>query len=238
MSGEDIATGSGARAPRRNPRQGVGGSPVGSTLSIILAVVAVIAGFLILNDLTEEDAASVSGSGSGSSQDLPDDDVTTTTFDSGVTTTAATTTTTTLPLVTEGATVAIANGNTIGGSAGRMTETLRTAGFQMGDPTNATSTIDDSIVYFDTGNTQAEAVANSVARALGGVSVQAAPTPAPTDSGSLGDAGVLVVLGNNQADKTLEQLAEAGGLTTELGSSPPVAGGDVVAPADPATTDG
>ena len=56
--------------------------------------------------------------------------------------------------------------------------------------------------------------------------------PAPTESGSLGDAGVLVVLGNNQADKTLPQLAEAGS-AAELSSAPAVTGGDVVAPADP-----
>ena len=55
---------------------------------------------------------------------------------------------------------------------------------------------------------------------------------------TLGDAGVIVVLGNNQADKSLEQLAEAGGLTTpELGVAPTVAL-DVVAPEEPATTDG
>ena len=47
--------GSGADPPRKTPRQGIGGSPVGSTLSIVLAVVAVVAGFLILRNITDDD---------------------------------------------------------------------------------------------------------------------------------------------------------------------------------------
>ncbi len=58
MSNEEGVTGSGVGATRRSPRQGVGGSPVGSTLSIVLAVVAVIAGFLILRNLTADDSSS------------------------------------------------------------------------------------------------------------------------------------------------------------------------------------
>lgn len=230
MSNEDVAVGGGAA--RRNPRQGVGGSPVGSTLSIVLAVVAVVAGFLILRDLTKQDSSAV---GSSDPSELVDGSGgVTTTIDVGVTTTEVPTTTTTVALVTEGATVVVANGNTVGGSAGRMSETLGSAGYNMGTPVNAGQTIDDSIVYFDPANTSAQAVAESVGRTLGNVSVLTVSTPAPTESGSLGEAGVLVVLGNNQADKTLLQLAEAGGLVTdELGAAPAVAGEDVVAPEIP-----
>ncbi len=240
MSNEEVAVGSGVGATRRSPRQGVGGSPVGSTLSIVLAVVAIIAGFLILRDLTADD----SSSSGGSSDPVVTDVQPTTTFDSGVTTTIEITTTTTVALVTEGATVVVANGNTIGGSAGRMSETLGTAGYNMGTPVNATTNVDDSIVYFDPTNTAAQAVAESVARSLGGVAAQAIPTPAPTDSGSLDGAGVLVVLGDNQADKTLETLAAEAAVATgtaDLGTAPAVAGEDVVAPDEPAAdeaTDG
>ncbi|NND75076.1 MAG: LytR C-terminal domain-containing protein [Ilumatobacter sp.] len=238
MSNDDITTGTGVTpGARRAPRQGVGGSPVGSTLSIVLALVAVVAGFLILRDLTSEDSTA---GGAPTGQNLPDEQNTTTTFDAALPTTIPPTTTTTIVLVTEGATVVVANGNTIGGSAGRMSETLGDAGFQMGSPTNAASTVDDSVVYYDPTNTAAKAVADSVAFVLGGVAVEAVTTPAPTENGSLGDAGVLVVLGNNQADKSLEQLAAEGGLSTPpTGTSPPVAGGDVVAPTtQPPTTDG
>ena len=42
----------------RTPRVDGGGSPVGSTLSIVLAVIAVIAGFLILRAITDDDGDS------------------------------------------------------------------------------------------------------------------------------------------------------------------------------------
>ena len=234
MSNEDVAVGGGAGAARRNPRQGVGGSPVGSTLSIVLAVVAVIAGFLILRNLTQEDS-SVAGSGDPSGQ-VAGADGTTTTIDVGVTTSSeAPATTAPLALVTDGAIVVVANGNTVGGSAGRMSETLGIAGYNMGTPVNAQQTIDESIVYFDPTNPSAQAVAESVGRTLGNVSVLTVSTPAPTENGSLGEAGVLVVLGSNQVDKTLLQLAEAGGSSAELGSAPAVAGSDVIAPTNPPT---
>jgi hypothetical protein len=119
-----------------------------------------------------------------------------------------------------------------------MTETLAGAGFNMADPVNAASNVEESVVYFDPGTAQAEAVANSVARALGGIAVTTVITPAPTTNGTLGDAGVLLVLGNKQADKTLVQLAEAAGVETPAtGTSPVVAGGDVVAPEEPVTTE-
>ena len=226
MSGDDMPVNGGGvtGASRRTPRQGVGGSPVGSTLTIVLAVVAVVVGFLILRNLTDTESAANDG---GVDNSLPADSGPTTTFDSGVTTTIEITTTTTTPLVTEGATVVVANGNTIGGSAGRMSDRLAAAGYNMGTPTNAANNINDSIVYYDPSNTAAQGVAESVARSLGNVPVEPVGTPAPTSSGSLDGAGVVLVLGNNEADKTLEQLAEeagaAGGEST-LGTAPSVAG--------------
>ncbi|RLE22469.1 MAG: hypothetical protein DRJ50_07635, partial [Actinobacteria bacterium] len=198
MTNEDPTAPPAGNQPRRSPRQGLGGSPVGSTLSIVLAVVAVIIGFLILNNITNDGGSSSSSDG-GSSVN-----VTTTTIDTGLTTTTAASTTTT-SLVTEGATVIVANASGVGGSAGRMTDTLALAGFTMGDPTNATSgQLEDSIVYYDPGIAAAQDVADSVAIVMGGMSVEPVPTPPPVDGGSLGDAGVLVMLGTNQADKTLE----------------------------------
>ncbi len=223
MSHDDVAAGAGAgtNAPRRSPRQGSSDSPVGSTLSIVLAVVAVIVGFLILRNLTQTDSSADGDTGSVTPE------VTSTTIDTGLTTTIATTSTTTVPLVTDGATVVVANGNTIGGSAGRMAEELASVGFTMGTSINAIDTLDDSIVYYDTTVASAQQVAESVARVLGGVSVEPLGTPPPVESGSLDGAGVLLVLGNNQADKTLETLAaEAAGSVTDLGAAPTVAGSE------------
>ena len=59
MTNEESASGSGGG---RSARQGSGNSPVGSTLSIVLAVVAVVAGFLILRNITDD-------GGSGSATD-------------------------------------------------------------------------------------------------------------------------------------------------------------------------
>ena len=219
----------------RSSRQGVGGSPVGSTLSIVLAVVAVVIGFLILNNITDDGGSAADPStGSGTATTV------TPTTDPTVTTAPAPSTTE--PLVTEGATVIVANASGIGGSAGRMTDTLELAGFTMGEPTNSTGPqLEDSIVYYDPGIAAAQDVANSVARVMGGISVETVPTPPPVDGGSLGDAGVLVMLGTNQADKTLEEMSgtsapstETTTATTVTGTAPDVSGSTVA----PETTTG
>ncbi len=219
MTNEDPTTPPTGNQPRRSARQGLGGSPVGSTLSIVLAVVAVVIGFLILNNITDDGGSSSSSGGSAA-------DVATTTIDTGLTTTTAPSTTTT-SLVTEGATVIVANASGVGGSAGRMTDTLELAGFTMGDPTNATSgQIEESIVYYDPGIAAAQDVADSVALVMGRLVVETVPTPPPVQGGSLGDAGVLVMLGTNQADKTLAEMVgeEVIEEATVNGTSPDVSG--------------
>ncbi len=220
MSNEE----SGLAATRRTPRQGVGGSPVGSWLTIALAVIAVVAGFLILRNINDDSSGATSpgpaegtDTGGGTGVDgpvvsivLPDQ--------------STTTTTTTIARVTTGASVLVANANTVGGSAGNMTKTLQLAGYTMLDPVNASGpNVTASIVYFDGAQASAEDIANSVARDLGGVEVLPVPTPAPTVNGNLGDAGVLVFLGDDQAGKTIEELS--GSTETEAtgtdGAAPP-----------------
>jgi len=206
MTNEESAVGSG----RRTPRQGIGGSPVGSWLTIALAVIAVLIGFLILRNITDDGDASgndlstqpaddetdAAGSGPAISVDLP--------------TTEATTTTTEMARVTTGASVLVANANTVGGSAGGMTKTLELAGYTTVDPVDASGpNVEESIVYYDPAKAAAQDVANSVAEDLGGLEVLELPTPAPTESGDIGDAGVMVLLGDAQAGKTLEELGGA-----------------------------
>jgi hypothetical protein len=200
-----------ASPPRRSPRQGIGGSPIGSTLSIVLAVVAVVVGFLILRNITDDGGAT----DGGTSTDV--------TVPSTIDSTIAETTTTTVPeLVTQGATVVVANASGVPGSAGRMTTELETAGFTTAQATNATSgPLEQSVVYYDAANAAALDVANSVARVMGGLTVEVVPSPPPIEGGALGDAGVVVMLGTAQADKSLTELAPASVVTP-----PPVAGGD------------
>ena len=198
---------------RRSPRQGVGGSPVGSTLSIVLAVVAVVAGFLILRNITDDGGSTEGGAA-----------VETTVASTVPDTANATTTTTEPPLVTAGATVVVANASGVPGSAGRMTDELVAVGFTTATPTNATTSLEESIVYFDPSIAAAQAVADSVARVMGGLVVEAVPTPVPVDGASLGDAGVLLMLGTAQADKTIAELSTPAAAPTV--TAPPVAGGD------------
>jgi len=229
MTNEESALG----ASRRTPRQGIGGSPVGSWLTIALAVVAVIIGFLILNNITDDggssaDTSSVTAGDAESSTTGPVVSV-------DVPVTEATTTTTTIPRVTTGASVMVANANTVGGSAGNMTKTLELAGYTMVDPVNASGpNVTESIVYYDESQAAALDVANSVALDLGGVEVLVLPTPAPTESGDIGDAGVLVLLGDDQAGKTLEELSGTAADSEEAAEAPDPSDGDVpaTAPAD------
>jgi len=198
MTNDDPNAPVGSSPPRRTPRQGIGGSPVGSTLSIVLAVVAVVAGFLILRNITDDGGSSDGGITTDSTNPVDSTDPVDST----------TTTTTEPPLVFVGATVVVANASGVPGSAGRMSTELAGAGFEMVEATNATSSgLEASIVYYDPSNTAAIDVAGSVARVMGGIAVETVPTPVPVDGASLNGAGVLVMLGTNEADKTVAELA-------------------------------
>jgi len=113
-----------------------------------------------------------------------------------------------------------------------MTDELAAVGFTMATATNATTSLEESIVYFDPGVAASQAVADSVARVMGGLVVEAVPTPVPVDGASLGDAGVLVMLGTAQADKTIAELSTP---ATPTVTAPPVAGGDTTVPAGETT---
>jgi len=106
-------------------------------------------------------------------------------------------------LVVEGATVVVANGNIVGGSAGRMSDQLALAGFEMGTPVDGTTKIEESVVYY-TNNATAEAVAESVAVALGGIDVKPLPATPPIEGEFTDD--VLLLLGNVQADQPITEV--------------------------------
>jgi hypothetical protein len=155
----------------------------------------------------------------GGGDDDADSSTTTTTLAPAAETTstvaAATTTiaTTTVPvvidLVTEGATVVVANSSNINGAAGRMSDRLAIAGFTMGEPTNGSEgQLEITKIYFDPANENAQPVAESVRAALGGGDIQLFEmgVPAPVESGDIGDATIVVSMGNDTADKSLEEL--------------------------------
>jgi hypothetical protein len=228
MSNDEVSpsSGTGPRSgqARKSPRQGVGGSPIGSTLSIVLAVVAVVAGFLILRNITNDN-----GGSSASDVGTPVD-VSTTVDLSLVPTTLAPVETTVPPLVTQGATVLVANASGIPGSAGRMSTSLGAVGFTMAPAGNSTESLQVSTVYYDPSVAAAQAVAESVARSMGNLAFAVVPTPVPVKGGGLNGAGVLVLLGTAQADKTLEELSAAATPPVAV-TAPPVAGATTTTPA-------
>ncbi|MET0143955.1 MAG: LytR C-terminal domain-containing protein [Ilumatobacteraceae bacterium] len=183
----------------------------------MLAVVAVVAGFLILRAITDDDDSGSSitpDSTTAQGGSTPDISLT-----PGVTDPTGTVTTTTVNK--QAATVVVANASGIGGSAGAMSQALQGAGYVTGEPTNTNAEqLTVSVVYY-AADPAAQAVAAAVAADMGGLTTAAMPVPPPI-SGDLGTATVLVMLGTDTANKTLADLqaASAGAV-----APPAVAGG-------------
>lgn len=205
---------------RRGSGKSGGGAPMGSTVSIVIAVVAVVVGFLVLKNINDSDGDSSTGGSpevttpvSGSS-DIADPEATTSVpTEVGPSTTA--------PLNTDATQqVIVANASGQGGAAGRYTTALQGVGFTTGAATDATSQLDVSIVYYLPGG---EGVAASVATAMGapdsGTTAAAMPAVVPI-TGAVMPAGatVLVMLGKDRADKALP--IAAGTTATTLTPSP------------------
>jgi hypothetical protein len=193
---------------------------------------------LILRSINDDDDGDIGEGAIGTT--VPTDDSAAVTTIAGVTTLGGTTTTTEPPLVLDPAvTVVVANASNVNGSAAQMSRALGVVGYTMGEPTNKAASVgqlDATVLYFDAAVPNAEAVAGSVARSLGGVdSISTVAVPAPTESGELGGAGVLVMLGIDKAGKTLDELTGATTAdTTATGeTAPPVAGGSTDSTAAP-----
>jgi hypothetical protein len=108
----------------------------------------------------------------------------------------------------------VTNASRIDGAAGRMSDRLAAVGFTMVEPGNySLGTIETTMIYQDPANPQAMAVAESLKAALGGGDIQIVEmgTPPPVDGGDALGATVLVAMGNDTADKTLDELQ---GITT------------------------
>jgi hypothetical protein len=191
MSSEQSGPATGG-TPRRSA---TGGAPrsKGTVAGAVVAVVAVVLGFVILRNLSSDD-----GGGTASP-------VTTTTVLAPVDTTLPpeTTTTTLAPINKTGYKMVVANASGVGGSAGQLTIALQGQGFIVEPATNSAAErrgLETTVVYYLAGN---EPNATSVARTLGGVCIEPMPTPVPTERATLGEASVLVLLGKDLAGKPL-----------------------------------
>jgi LytR cell envelope-related transcriptional attenuator len=202
----------------RSTRVGDSGSPVGSPLTIVLALIAVVVGFLIFRSIDNSDAGGIESDSATTVQ-------TTATTVAGSPTTAAPATTVAASRVTDGATVIVANASAAGGVATEMTSELESAGYTMAEPTDQAEgdeNLDTSIVYYVETPPTIKAVADSVARDLGGLTVEPMPSPIPVDGGSIGTATVLVMLGNDIAGESIDDL---GGAAAANVQAPAPAGG-------------
>lgn len=194
--------------PSRSGRGGGGAAaPVGSTVAIVVAVVAVVLGFLILRDLRDDDGPSA---GPNTTEPTTPDSA------SATSTTTLVPESTTTTIVTQGAQVVVANASGAAGTAGKWTTALQTRGFSVGEPANAAGAearLDVTKVYVVAGS---EAVAQSVANVLGGLVVEPMPATVPTQSGSIGTATVLVMLGKDIAEKALADVEPGAATTTTV----------------------
>ena len=177
------------RRPSRGPVSR--GSNLNSTMSIVVAAVAVLLGFLILRDIRSD-----SGSGSTATPDQATDETIVTD-----TIPVETTVVVTVPLTAFK--VQIANASKVAGSAGTMTTELQGRGFIVQPAMNSSEVTPKqtaTVVYFLPGFDVQAAMA---AEQLGGVATAAMPAPIPTETGKLGEASVLILLGTDLAGKPL-----------------------------------
>ena len=193
--------------PSRPRRSGSGASPMGSTLAIVIAIAAVVVGFLILKNIRSDDDTSTATT-------LPP----VTTPDSALNTFPVTpieTQPTVFTPQTSGANVLVANASHANGAAGQLTTALQGNQFTMGTPTNGSTKEAVTKIQYLSGDVAAQAVAQSVAALMGVATVEPMPTPVLLgDPATLLDNTVLVLLGDDKAGKTLAQMVEPATTTT------------------------
>lgn len=182
------------------------GSPMGSTAAIVIAIVAVVAGFLILRQIRSDDGGSAATVPDVTTTVPLDPTASTTPVSVGSTLPAVTTTTQFVPVV-DGAIVVVANASTVNGAAGILTTALQGKAYTTVKATNATVKQDATTILYDATDPEALNVANSLSVLLGGPIVQEVPSPAPIEGGVLPEgATVIVMLGSDKANKTLDQM--------------------------------
>jgi len=162
---------------------------------VAVAVLAVLLGFFVLRDLRNDPSSTATDA------ETSEEVATETTLEIiPVETTAP-------PVVLTAFKVQVANASGVSGSAGLLTTELQGKGYIVQPAINKseiTPRQTTTVVYYLLGS---EAPAAQVARELGGVATSPMPTPIPTETGSLGEASVLILLGTDLAGKPLAILS-------------------------------
>ena len=182
-----------------------GAAPMGSTVAIVVTLVALVLGFLILRKVND----------GGDSTTAAKPSVTTappgTTLDPTVTAAPTLPTETTVPpAVTTGTKVQVANASSINGAAAQMSTAIGGKGYDMAEPVSASEKLDVSKVLYNADDPAALPVATSLAVLMGNIEVVAQGVPVPVATGNWAEgSGVVLMLGNDSAGKTLAAIGGA-----------------------------
>ena len=176
-------------------------SPSTGTLGAAVAVVALVLGFLILRDVRSDGGVATGPVGT------PDPNATLApgaTVDPAAPTTLA-------PFSINGFKIQVANASGLAGSAGDMTTKLQDQGYVVQVAMNVAAGTAKRMktgVFYLAG---CEAASQNVAAVLGGnVEVAAMPQPIPVETGTVGEACILVLLGTDLANKPLAGVVGGG----------------------------
>ena len=177
-------------------------SPSTGTLGAAVAVVALVLGFLILRDVRGDGGSSTIspvGTKDPSGTVAPGGSV-----DPSAPTTLA-------PFSINGFKIQVANASGLAGSAGDLTTKLQDQGYVVQVAMNVaagTAKRAKTGVFYLAG---CEAASQNVATVLGGaVEVAAMPQPIPVETGSVGEACILILLGTDLANKPLAGVVGGG----------------------------
>ena len=190
-------------------------SPSTGTLGAAVAVVALVLGFLILRDVRGDGGAATGPVGT------PDPNASLApgaTVDPAAPTTLA-------PFSINGFKIQVANASGLAGSAGDMTTKLQDQGYVVQVAMNVAAGTAKRMktgVFYLAG---CEAASQNVAAVLGGnVEVAAMPQPIPVETGSVGEACILVLLGTDLANKPLAGVVGTGTGSAATTTVAPAAG--------------
>jgi hypothetical protein len=179
-----------------------GSAPMGSTVAIVVTGIALVLGFLILRKVNDNND-------SGSKTQQTSQSTTATTIDPNATVAITLPPETTAPaLVTTGTKVQVANASTANGAAGAMTTAVQAKNFEMAEAVTGTEKVDKTKVLYNADDPNALVVATSLATLFPGAEVVAQGLPIPTPTGNWAEgSGVLLMLGNDYAAKTLAEIS-------------------------------
>ena len=203
--------------PSRPRKSGSSASPMGSTLAIVIAIAAVVVGFLILKNIRSSD-----GDGATATTQPP----ATTVDPSQIPTTLAPLPTeppvTVFQPTTQGASVIVANSSHQNGVAKTLSTALEGQQFTMVAPTNGSEKVEKTKIQYKAGDAAAQQVAQSVAQIMGvTIPIEEMPTPVLlADPATLAEATVLILLGDDKAGKTLAQMTGTEPDTTSSTAAP------------------